>query len=84
MDSLYAVWYKSKINNSLYKAKATSRIYYSNANDVSQEDKNLYYPYIFNNAFENTGDSIKLYENHIESSIRYKGNICILVNNRTA
>lgn len=84
MDSLYAVWYKSKINNSLYKAKATSRIYYSNDKDVSQEEKKLYYPYFYNNAFENIGDSIKRYENHIENSIRYKGNIYILVNNRTA
>ncbi len=44
--------FKTRVNNAHNKAKATSRIYLWNPDDVSQADKELYYPFYHNNAFE--------------------------------
>jgi len=83
LDSVHNVLWKTRINNAWYKAKATSRIYYYKEDEVSQEDKDKYYPFFYNNAFEYTASS-GLYPNSMPDSVRYKGNIFIIISGSTA
>jgi len=84
LDSMRYVSFQTRINNSLKKAKATSRIYYYKEEDVTQEDKDEFYPFFYNNAFENDGNSSYLYPNPMPNAQRYKGNIFVIVNGATA
>ncbi|MDR1652166.1 MAG: hypothetical protein LBS01_00680 [Prevotellaceae bacterium] len=81
-DSIKWISYKARINNSLYKAKAGSRIYYMNDSLVAQEVKDFYYPYYYNNAYEDIASDP--YINPIADSLRYKGNVYVIINHNTA
>lgn len=84
-DTILSVRMFEKINGSTRKAKATARIYYYNDSAVSQEDKDRYYPFFYNNAFEELDKFLpNYYENEIPDSLRYKGNIYVIVSGVTA
>ena len=83
LDSIRYISYKTRINNAWKKSKATSRIYYYKDDEVTQEEKDEYYPFFYNNAFEDVGNSSALYLNEISDTIRYKGNIFVIVNGTT-
>ncbi|WP_293049549.1 S41 family peptidase [Paludibacter sp.] len=81
-DSLQWNKYKTRINKANYRAKASSRLYYYKANDVSQQDKDLFYPYFYDTAFEDVPYSV--FANRLPSAERYKGNIYVITAPNTA
>ena len=84
LDSIRYVSHQTRIHNAWKKAKATSRIYYYKENEVTQEDKDEYYPFFYNTAFEDVGNSSALYLNEMSDNQRYKGNIFVIVNGSSA
>ena len=82
-DTIRSTRSTTKINNSAKKAKASSRIYYWNDSTVSREEKDMFYPFFYNNAFEAIDWLPEYYVNEIPDSLRYKGNIYLIVNGCT-
>jgi len=82
VDSLRWFDMKTRINNAHYKAKATNRIFFFKPENVTQEDKDLYYPFFYNNAFEFIKNNA--FQNPVPPNDRYKGNVYVLVNAGTA
>lgn len=82
-DTIQSTRSTTKINNSAKKAKASSRIYYWNDSTVSREEKDMFYPFFYNNAFEAIDWLPEYYVNEIPDSLRYKGNIYLIVNGVT-
>jgi carboxyl-terminal processing protease len=78
------IWYldRTRVNNAYYRAKASTRIYYWNPNEVSNEAKNLYYPYFYNSAFEDVHSDN--FSNPVLLTNQYKGNIYVIVSSATA
>ncbi|MDR1544017.1 MAG: hypothetical protein LBS50_06355 [Prevotellaceae bacterium] len=81
-DSLRWFDLKTRINNAHYKAKAASRIYWFEPEEVTQEDKDFYYPYFYNNAYEDVENDF--FANPFSSDVRYKGNIYVIAGENTA
>jgi len=68
---------KTRVNDALYKAKATSKIFYYNDADVSEYYKKKMYPYYFNNAFREI--EYPCFLSNTPDSLRYKGKIYVLI-----
>jgi len=76
-DTIYGYSEKTRVNHALYKAKASSKIFYYEDDEVPNYYKEKMYPYYYNNAFE----EIK-YGNFLSTvpdSLRYKGKINVLL-----
>ena len=82
-DTIYFNPEKTKTNNSVMKARATVKIHYYEPEEVSQDFKDKYYPYYYNNHFEPDTYLPKSYFNEMPDSLRYKGNIYIIVGEKT-
>lgn len=82
-DTIRSTLSTTKINDSAKKAKASSRIYYWNDSTVSREEKDMFYPFFYNNAFQAISWLPEYYVNEIPDSLRYKGNIYLIVNGVT-
>jgi len=80
-DSLQWSRYKTRINNASFRAKASSRLYYYKPEDVKQQDKDLYYPYFYDTAFEDV--PFDVFANPVPASERYKGNIFVITGSMT-
>jgi len=81
VDSVRWFDLKTRINNAHYKAKAASRIYFFKPDEVTQDDKDKFYPFFYNNAFEIV--ETDNFKNPIPSEERYKGNVYVIVNENT-
>ena len=76
-DTIYNYAEKTRVNNALYKAKASSKIFYYKDQDVPQSFKEKMYPFYYNNAFEDTQYGSFL--SRIPDSLCYKGKIYVLI-----
>ena len=74
---------ETKTNNSVMKARATIKIHYYESEDVSQDFKDNYYSYYYNKHFEIDPFLGKKFPNRVEDSLRYKGNVHLIVSEQT-
>lgn len=74
---------ETKTNNSVMKARATIKIHYYESEDVSQDFKDNYYSYYYNEHFEIDPFLGKKFPNRVEDSLRYKGNVHLIVSEQT-
>jgi len=69
---------KTRINNALHKAWATTKILFYEDDEVPEYHKLNYYPYYYGTAFDaSTYDAYSL--EMIPDSLRYKGKIYVLI-----
>jgi len=76
-DTIYNYVEKTRVNHALYKAKASSKIFYYEDNEVAESFKERMYPYYYNTAFAEIqyGYSIS----NVPDFLRYKGKIHVLI-----
>ncbi|MDD2635523.1 MAG: S41 family peptidase [Bacteroidales bacterium] len=74
---------ETKTNNSVMKARATIKLHYYEPEDVPQDFKDNYYPYYYNEHFERDTFLGKSFPNRVEDSLRYKGNVHLIVSEQT-
>ena len=82
-DTIYYYSEEVKTHNSFLKARAAVKIHYYKPEEVSQDFKDKYYSYYYNNHFEPNNFFDKYYLNQIPDSLRYKGNIYVIAGKRT-
>ncbi|MDR2839848.1 MAG: hypothetical protein LBV75_01075, partial [Paludibacter sp.] len=83
-DTIYYYPDSTKTNNSVMKARANVKINHYKPEDVPQDFKDKYYSYYYNNHFEFDTFLNGFYENPAPDSLRYKGNIYVIINSQTA
>lgn len=71
-----------RVNNSAYRAWAAARMLYGNPESVDEYTKRVYYPHLFNNAFD-TIQSTTVANGNPDSQ-RYHGKVFVWVGPRTA
>jgi hypothetical protein len=71
-----------RVNNSAYRAWAAARMLYGNPESVDEYTKRVYYPHLFNNAFD-TIQSTTVANGNPDSQ-QYHGKVFVLVGPRTA
>ena len=76
-DTVYNYAEKTRVNHALYKAKASSKIFYYEDYEVSEYYKEKMYPYYYNNAFEEMQYGNFLSD--VSDSLRYKEKIYVLI-----
>ncbi|MDR2835109.1 MAG: hypothetical protein LBV69_02760 [Bacteroidales bacterium] len=82
-DTIYYYPEETKINNSVMKARANVKVHYYEPEQVSQDFKDKYYSYYYNEHFEIDTYTGKYFLNQIQDSLRYKGNVYILASANT-
>ncbi|MEJ5268457.1 MAG: S41 family peptidase [Bacteroidales bacterium] len=75
---------ETKTNNSVMKARASVKIHYYEPEDVPQDFKDNYYSYYYNKHFERDPFLGEKFPNRVEDSLRYKGNVHLIVSEQTA
>jgi C-terminal processing protease CtpA/Prc len=83
-DTIYYYPGKVKTHNSFLKARAAVKIHYYEQEDVSQDFKDKYYSYYYNNHFEPNTFFDEYYLNQIDDSLRFKGNVYVIAGEETA
>jgi len=76
-DTIYGYSEKTRVNHALYKAKASSKIFYYEDHEVPDYYKEKMYPYFYNDAFEDIKYGYLL--STVPDSLRYKGKIHVLL-----
>ncbi len=86
LDQDTILYYKeeTKTNNSVMKARATIKLHYYSPEDVPQDFKDKYYSYYYNEHFERDNFLGEKFPNRVEDSLRYKGNVHLIVSGQTA
>ena len=76
-DTIYQYSEKTRIHNALFKAHAAIKIWYYEDDEVSEYDKEKWYPHYYNTAFEEVEPPG--YPNDVPDSMRYKGKVYLLI-----